>query len=87
MSITSGRTTVGITPVQVDGNSVNPFVLYIHNESNTKKLYLGNGTVSVENGFSIDPSSVQNFTLFPNQSLFMLSDSGDHIVSWLRIPV
>lgn len=87
MSITSGRTIVGITPVQVDGNSVNPFVLYIHNESNTKKLYLGNGTVSIENGFGIDPSTVETFTLFPSQSLFMVSESGDHLVSWLRIPV
>jgi hypothetical protein len=87
MSITSGRTTVGITPVQVDGNSVNPFVLYIHNESSTKTLYLGNGTVTVANGFGIDKSSVQQFTLFPGQSLFMVSESGDHIVSWLRIPV
>lgn len=87
MSITSGRTTVGTTPIQVDGNSVNPFVLYIHNESSTKVLYLGNGTVTIANGFGIDKSSVQQFTLFPGQSLFMVSETGDHIVSWLRIPV
>lgn len=87
MSITSGRTTVGTTPVQIDGNSVNPFVLYIHNEDTTKTLYLGNGTVTTSNGFGVDKSSVQQFTLFPGQALFMVSESAGHTVSWLRIPV
>lgn len=87
MSITSGRITVGLTPVQVDGNSINPMVIYIHNESSTKTLYLGNGTVDVSNGFGIDAKSVQNFTVMPNQSLWMVSDTADHPVSWLRIPV
>lgn len=87
MSITSGRVTVGTSPVQIDGNSVNPFVLYIHNESSTKSLFLGNGTVDLANGFAIDKSSVQSFTLQPNQSLWMVSDTTDHPVSWLRIPV
>ena len=87
MDISSGRILVGVTPMQIDGNSVNPMVLYVHNESATKALYLGNGTVDVANGFSIDKSSVQSFTLQPNQSLWMVSDTGDHSVSWLRIPV
>lgn len=87
MAITSGRTTVGTTPVQIDGNSVNPFVLYVHNEDSTKTLYLGNGSVTVANGYGVVKGSVQQFTLFPGQALFMVSESGDHLVSWLRIPV
>lgn len=87
MSITSGRTTVGTTPVQIDGNSVNPFVLHVHNEDSTKTLYIGNGTVTVLNGFGVDKNSVQQFTLFPGQSLWMVSESAGHTVSWLRIPV
>jgi len=87
MAITSGRTIVGTTPVQIDGNSVNPFMLYIRNESNDKTLFLGNGTVTTANGFGIDKLSTQNFTLFPGQSLFMVSESAGHPVSWLRIPV
>lgn len=87
MDITSGRILVGVTPVQVDGNSINPMVVYIHNESSTKSLYLGNGTVDLTTGFAIDKNSVQSFTLMPNQSLWMVSDTADHPVSWLRIPV
>ena len=87
MNISSGRVMVGVTPVQIDGNSVNPMMIYLHNESTTKALYLGNGTVDIANGFAIDKSSVQSFTLQPNQSLWMVSDAGDHPVSWLRIPI
>lgn len=87
MAISSGRAVVGTTPVQIDGNSVNPFVLYVRNEDSTKTLYLGNSNVSTSNGFGIAKESTQQFTLFPNQSLWMVSSSGDHQVSWLRIPV
>lgn len=87
MSITSGRVIVGTTPVQVDGQSVSPMRIYIHNEDTTKSLFLGNGTVSVAQGFAIDKSSVQDFLIFPSQSLWMVSESGDHPVSFLRIPV
>ena len=87
MSIESGRMTVGTTPVQVDGVGVSPIRLYIHNEDSTKTLYLGNGTVSTLNGFGIDKSSVQDFLIFPGQSLWMVSDSAGHTVSYLRIPV
>ena len=85
--IESGRVTVGTAAVQIDGVGVSPIRLYIHNESTTKTLYLGNGNVSIENGFGIDKSSVQDFIIFPGQSLHMVSDSEGHLVSYLRIPV
>lgn len=87
MNISSGRVMVGVTPVQIDGNSVNPMMLYVHNESGTKTLHLGNENVDTANGFAIDANSVQSFTLQPNQSLWMVSDTGNHSVSWLRIPI
>lgn len=87
LPIESGRMTVGITPVQVDGVGVSPIRIYIHNEESTKKLYVGNGSVSVLNGFAIDKQSVQDFLIFPGQSLFIVSESAGHVVSYLRIPV
>lgn len=87
MSISSGQVLVGTTAVQIDGNSVNPVTLYVHNESSTKTLFLGNSDVSTTNGFGVDKASIQSFTLLPNQSLWMVSDSAGHQVSWLRIPV
>ena len=87
LPIESGRLTVGTTPVQVDGLGVSPIRIYIHNEESTKTLFVGNGTVSTLNGFGIDKSSVQDFLIFPGQSLWMVSESAGHIVSYLRIPV
>lgn len=87
LPIESGRLTVGTTPVQVDGLGVSPIRIYIHNEESTKTLFVGNGTVSTLNGFGIDKASVQDFLIFPGQSLWMVSESAGHIVSYLRIPV
>lgn len=87
LPIESGRLTVGTTAVQVDGVGVSPIRIYIHNEDSTKTLYLGNGNVSTSNGFGIDKSSVQDFLIFPGQSLFMVSETEGHTVSYLRIPV
>jgi hypothetical protein len=87
LPIESGRLTVGTSPVQVDGLGVSPIRLFIHNEESTKKLYVGNGTVTTANGFAIDKSSVQDFLIFPGQSMFIVSESAGHVVSYLRIPV
>lgn len=87
LPVESGRITVGTIPIQVDGVGVSPIRIYIHNEDSTKTLYLGNGNVSTSNGFGIMKSSVQDFMLFPGQSLFMVSESEGHTVSYLRIPV
>lgn len=87
LPVESGRLIVGTTPIQVDGVGVSPIRIYIHNESNEKLLYLGNGNVSTTNGFGIDKASVQDFLLFPGQSLWMVSDTAGHPVSYLRIPV
>ncbi len=87
LPIESGRITVGTTRVQVDGVGVSPIRIYIHNEDSTKTLYLGNGNVSTSNGFGIDKQSVQDFLIFPGQSLFMVSETEGHTVSYLRIPV
>lgn len=87
LPIESGRITVGTTPVQVDGVGVSPIRLYIHNEESTKTLFIGNGNVTILNGFGIEKRSTQEFLIFPGQSLWMVSESAGHIVSYLRIPV
>lgn len=87
LPIESGRINVGTTPVQIDGVGVSPLRIYIRNESNDKTLFLGNGTVTTANGFGIDKLSTQDFLIFPGQSLWMVSDSEGHPVSYLRIPV
>ena len=85
MRVSSGATTVGTTPVQVDGNSVQPCVLKIRNNESTKTLYAGNSNVTIANGYPIDKSSSIEVKLPPGESIFMVSESGSHSVSWLRI--
>jgi hypothetical protein len=85
MAITSGTQSIGTTRTQIDGNSVHWVSLTIRNNEDTKTLYVGNSTVTVGNGLPIDKTSTQTFEIPPGESLSMISDSGSHSVSWLRI--
>lgn len=87
LPIQSGHLTVGTTAVQIDGTGVSPVRIWIHNENSTATLHLGGEDVTVENGFALDAKSVQDFTIFPGQSLWMISPTSGHEVSYLRIPV
>lgn len=85
MAITSGTQIVGLTRSQIDGNSVNWTMITIRNNDTTKTLFLGNSTVTIANGLPVDKLSTQSFEVPPGESLYMISESGDHSVSWLRI--
>lgn len=87
LPIESGRVTVGTTPVQIDGVGVSPIRIYVRNEESTKTLYVGNGNVTILNGFGIDKNSTQDFLIFPGQSLWVVAETAGHPVSYLRIPV
>lgn len=85
--ITTGQMTAGTTALQIDGMSVNPARLYVHNMDSTKSLFIGGPDVTIANGFAIDKSSTQDFVVFPDQGLYVVSDNGGHLVSWMRMPV
>lgn len=85
MAITTGTQIVGLTRSQIDGNSVNWTMITIRNNDQTKTLFLGNHDVTIANGLPIDKLSTQTLEIPPGESLYMVSDSGDHSVSWLRI--
>ena len=83
--ITSGHLTVGTaTPLQIDGSSVNPIYLTVHNNDNTKVLYLGGTNVSTTNGLKLLKEETLQFTINPGEALYAISESGDHVISWLR---
>lgn len=85
--IETGQMTAGTTATQIDGMSINPFRLYVHNMDTTKSLFVGGPDVTIANGFAIDKSSTQDFELFPDQQLFVVSENGGHLISWMRVPV
>lgn len=82
--ITSGQTTVGTAAVQIDGSSVNPIHLTLHNNDNTKVLYLGGSDVTISNGLSLLKEETLQLTLYPGETLFAVTSDGTHVVSWLR---
>lgn len=86
-NITSGQQTIGTTRVAIDGVSTNPYRLHLHNNENTKALFVGNSDVTISNGMKMDGGMILEFIISPNSQLYVISDSGSHLISWLRIDV
>jgi hypothetical protein len=84
MAITSGQQTIGETRQLVDGISPNPSRLHIHNLDNTKVIFLGNENVTVANGFALQKLDSIELTINPGESLYAVTESGTHVISWLR---
>lgn len=87
MAITSGQITVGLTPSAIDGVFTNPYHLHIHNNEQTKNLFIGGPNVTITNGLQLSGGDSLEVTIAPNDQLFVVSDSGTHLVSWLRMDV
>lgn len=85
--VTNGSQTVGTVATQVDGVSTAWTHIHIRNNESTKTLYVGNTGVTAANGFPIDKLTTIEFDLPPLATLHMVSDSGEHKVSWLRIEI
>ena len=84
MAITSGQTTVGLTATHIDGASVNPVRLHIHNSDNTNNLYLGNESVTATTGLELLKLDSIELQLNAGETLYAISTSGSHVVSWLK---
>ena len=84
MAITSGQQTIGTSPQLVDGISPNPSRLHIHNMDNSANIYLGNDNVTTANGLALLKLDSIELTLNAGESLYAVSGSGSHTISWLR---
>lgn len=84
MPITSGQTTVGTVAAQIDGADDNPSFLRIHNNDNTKTLYVGGADVTTSNGLAILKEEAFDIILHPGATIYAVTSSGTHVVSWLR---
>lgn len=85
MSVTTGQVVVGTTPVQIDGNDINPVRIYIHNLDSTKELFVGSENVTISDGYVINKNSEMNFELPAAGAIYMVSSAATHNVSWMRI--
>jgi len=87
MAISSGQQVIGIIPAAIDGVSTNPYRLHLHNNDNAKALFIGNSNVTIANGMKMDGGAMYEFIISPNQQLHVVSETGTHTISWLRIDV
>ena len=82
--ITSGQIAVTTTRQVLDGTSFNPYRLILHN-SGSNAVYLGNEGVTEDNGFNLHANSTLTLELPPLTTLYAITSSGTHEVTWLRI--
>ena len=82
--IASGQIAVTTTRQVLDGTSFNPYRLILHN-SGSNAVYLGNEGVTEDNGFNLHANSTLTLELPPLTTLYAISGSGTHEVTWLRI--
>lgn len=87
MAVTSGQITVGLTAVAIDGVYTNPYHLHVHNNEQTKNLFIGGPDVTISNGLKLPGGDSLEVTLAPNDQVWVVSDSGTHVISWLRLDV
>jgi hypothetical protein len=84
MAITSGQLTIGTTRQQIDGLNTNYQNLIIQNDSNTTKLLIGGSDLTLANGMKLSAGQTVQILVPPLQSLWIMSDTENHAVSWLR---
>ena len=82
--ITNGQTAIGTAASAIDGVWTNPSRITIHNLDNTDAVYLGNQTVTINNGLELMKQATLQFELEPLEQLYAVSSKAGHNVSWLR---
>ena len=84
MAINTGQATITTTRVQIDGTYTSPYQLILHN-SGTNTVYLGNSSVTKDDGFNLHANSTLTISLPPLSALFAIAASGSHELSWMRV--
>lgn len=82
--ITNGQLTVGTAATAIDGVATNPTRITIQNLDNTDTLYVGNDSVTINNGLGILKLETLQIELAPLEQLYVVSSKAGHRLSWLR---
>lgn len=82
--LTAGTTAIGTAATMIDGNSIMPLRLTIHNNDNTDAVYLGGSAVTTTVGFKMDKGVFFEIILNPLEQLYAVSTKAGHIISWIR---
>jgi hypothetical protein len=85
MAITSGQITVTTTRIAVDTSSADRFTLHVHNGSATNNIFLGGNDVTAATGLELHSHETKVFEMMPGDTLYAISSSGSHDMSWMKI--
>ena len=84
MTINQGVISITNTPTEINGASVNPIRILIHNNDSTDNLFLGNENVATDSGLVLGKLESIELILNPNEKLFaVVSGQKAHSLSWL----
>ena len=81
--IRTGQLTVNSTPIPIDGVSVDPTRIHIHNNDATTHLVLGGSDVTLTTGLKLPKLDSVELTLNPGEQIWVMSGSGSIDISWL----
>lgn len=84
MAVSSGQMTIGTIAQQIDGLATSPYYLIIQNDSNTSKLCIGGSNVTISNGMKLAGNQFVEMRIAPLDNVWIVSDSENHPVSWIR---
>jgi len=82
--IKTGQMVVTTTRQVLDGTSNQPYKLIIHNKG-TSAVFLGNETVTEDDGFNLESNYTLTLELPPLTTIYAVTSSGNHEISWIRI--
>lgn len=82
--IETGQLQVSTTRQLLNGTHNQPFNIVLHN-AGTNAVYLGDSTVTKDNGFNLHTNSTLTLLLHPGDQLYAVASSGTHEVSWLKV--
>lgn len=82
--ISSGVTIVGTVPSLIDGLSVNPFRIHLHNNDNVEAIYIGGVDVTVATGLKLLKEDSIELIINPLEALYAISTKAGHSISWLK---
>jgi hypothetical protein len=84
VAISTNHTAVLTVPVQIDGSSPNPSRIRIFNASNDKTVFIGNDSVTINNGFGLTKLEQMDMVLNPGEALYCVAESAGATIHWIR---
>lgn len=82
--INAGQVTVGLTATAVDGVSNTESIITIHNNDNTTGIWLGDPSVTANNGLLLLKEQSYQFNLKPLEQIYAVSNKTGHVISYMR---